>query len=360
MKYNNSMSKVKYIVSACLSGEKCRYDGKCNYNERVAELVREGWATLICPEVMGGLTTPRFPCEIVGDRVINNKGKDKTSEFKYGAEQALALAQRLGIKKAILKSKSPSCGIDEIYDGSFSDKVVAGQGVTAKLLEESNLKLYSDKQSIVYDAVIVAAGSGTRTGLSYNKMFHFSGKTTVIEKAVEPFVGDFLCGKVIVVCKKVEQPMFEALLPYGKIEYAEGGSCREESVYNGMLKTSAKYVLVHDGARANVSTHQIDEVVKHLQTGNDCVIPYIEPKQEQNNDFVMGGKAMQTPQGIKRSLLIKVMEDVDNLEDYRDESSMIVACSKTEAYYIPGDERNFKITTQEDLIEWCRIHRNEE
>lgn len=352
------MKKIRYVVSACLSGEQCRYDGDSNYNERIANLVKEGWAVLICPEVMGGLSIPRVPCEIQPDgRVINQEGQDKTSEYVFGSEKSLEIAQKFNIKKAILKSKSPACGNKQVYDGTFTKTLIDGKGVAARLLEENNIKVYSEKDEVFYDAVVVAAGNGQRCGLPYNKVFHFSGNVTVIEKAVEPFVSDFLCGKVIVVCKKEEQPMFEALLPYAKICYAEGGSCREESVLNGLKLVTAKNVLIHDAARANISTKLVDKVVESLQKGFECVVPYIVSEKE-NNDFMVEDKSIQTPQGYEKEILWNEMISKDDLSNYRDESSIL--SSSYTIKYIPGETINYKITTKEDLIKWQLRNQEEE
>lgn len=131
-------------VSACLAGVCCRYDGKSNANEKIVEMVRKKEAILICPEQLGGLTTPRYPCEIVNEKVINSEGEDKTDEFRRGAEEALKICQLYGIKKAILKAKSPSCGFGKVYDGNFQKKLVTGMGVTAKLFIENGIEVVDE------------------------------------------------------------------------------------------------------------------------------------------------------------------------------------------------------------------------
>lgn len=138
-----------YLVSACLAGENCRYDGKNSRNEAIVELVREGRAIPVCPEQLGGLPTPRIPCEIVRSedgiiRVINKEGKDCTREFLSGAEKTLALAKARGVKKAILKARSPSCGCGQIYDGTFSGKLVRGSGITAQLLMDHGIEVCTE------------------------------------------------------------------------------------------------------------------------------------------------------------------------------------------------------------------------
>lgn len=138
-----------YIVSACLAGIKCRYDGRANSDERIKKLVEEGKAIPVCPEVLGGLPIPRTPCEIIDNngriKVINKKGIDCTEEFLKGAKKALAISQIVGAKKAVLKSKSPSCGNGKIYDGSFSGKLIEGQGVTTKLFLNNDIEVYTEK-----------------------------------------------------------------------------------------------------------------------------------------------------------------------------------------------------------------------
>ena len=118
------------LVSACLCGVNCKYNGKNNLNEEMLELLKKGEVLLVCPEQMGGLETPRNPSEI---KIINNEvkvfmkdGRDVTENYKKGAEEVLRLAKELNIKKAILKKKSPSCGCGEIYDGTFTDKLIPG------------------------------------------------------------------------------------------------------------------------------------------------------------------------------------------------------------------------------------------
>lgn len=131
----------EYLVSACLCGEKTRYDGKAFVNDKIKRLVDRGKAIMICPEVEGGLKVPRLPCEIRKGRVVNTALEDKTENFVDGAHKTLELAKKYGIKKAILKEKSPSCGTKYIYDGTFTKTLVPGQGITARLLQENGTGL---------------------------------------------------------------------------------------------------------------------------------------------------------------------------------------------------------------------------
>ncbi len=132
------------IVSACLLGCACRYDGRGNYHEGIAQLRTKYNVVIVCPEVDGGLSIPRIANEIVGDRVINKIGEDKTENFEKGAQIALAQAQKHGAKIAILKAKSPSCGSGKIYDGTFSGTLIDGDGYTTRLLKKHGIKVYNE------------------------------------------------------------------------------------------------------------------------------------------------------------------------------------------------------------------------
>ena len=146
----------KIIVSACLAGCPCRYDGKAQTDRTAAMLVAEGNAVPVCPECMGGLPTPRIPAEIVGGsgedvlcgnaRVIAWDGKvrlDVSDAFIKGAEEALRIAREAGAGEAILKANSPSCGFGTIYDGTFSGTRKEGNGVAAALLSQNGIKVRS-------------------------------------------------------------------------------------------------------------------------------------------------------------------------------------------------------------------------
>ncbi|QZY56332.1 DUF523 domain-containing protein [Crassaminicella profunda] len=143
------------LISACLAGVDCKYDGENNLREEILSLVKEKKAILVCPEQLGGLSTPRVPCEIVGGdgqavlnkcaKVMNKNGEDKTSCFLKGAQQALRIAKLYGVKSAILKGKSPSCGKGMIYDGSFSGKKKNGDGVTAALFKKEGIKIVDEE-----------------------------------------------------------------------------------------------------------------------------------------------------------------------------------------------------------------------
>ena len=144
------------LVSACLLGINCKYDGSNNLNLSVLEYLRDrGGFVVCCPELLGGLSIPRGPFEIrggTGREVIEGKaevrsveGMDVTSEFLKGAKRTLEIAEQNNIKLAVLKVRSPSCGIDRIYDGTFSGTLIKGDGVTAALLREYGIELVSDE-----------------------------------------------------------------------------------------------------------------------------------------------------------------------------------------------------------------------
>ena len=138
--------KEKVIISACLLGINCRYDGKNNRlpEETLRELNEKYCLIPVCPECFGGMSTPRTPSERVGERVLSRDGDDVTAAFANGAGSALFLAEQVGARLAILKENSPSCGSSGIYDGSFSGRIIPGKGVTAELLAAAGLRIVSE------------------------------------------------------------------------------------------------------------------------------------------------------------------------------------------------------------------------
>lgn len=135
----------KILVSACLAGVNCKYDGGNNENVKIMELIKKGNVILVCPEQLGGLPTPRVPAERINDKVLTKESYDVTAEYNRGALETLRLAKKLNIKKAVLKSRSPSCGKNKIYDGSFSHTLTVGDGVTAQLLKENGIEVYTEE-----------------------------------------------------------------------------------------------------------------------------------------------------------------------------------------------------------------------
>ena len=131
---------MKIAVSACLLGENCKYNGKNNYSEKLAAFLEGHEVVGVCPEVLGGLPTPREPSEIVNGIVRHRDGVSVDEEFRRGAEAALKIVVEAGAELVVLQSRSPSCGVNSVYDGTFSGNVVPGEGVFAKLLRERGIK----------------------------------------------------------------------------------------------------------------------------------------------------------------------------------------------------------------------------
>lgn len=140
---------MAYIVSRCLFGYDCKYDGTHNENEKVKAFCRGHEVVLVCPETFGGLPTPREPSEIVDEgesrKVFSRDGRDVTREFETGALLTLRAAQLAGAELCILKEGSPSCGPHTVYDGTFSGRKIPGEGVCAKLLRENGYTVISEK-----------------------------------------------------------------------------------------------------------------------------------------------------------------------------------------------------------------------
>lgn len=137
--------KTCVLVSQCLLGIDCRYDGGNNFREDISILMEKCAVIPVCPEILGGMTTPRLPSERLGNRVVSKSGDDVTDAFARGAEQALRLAKLYGAKYAVLKQSSPSCGSETVYDGTFSGRKIPGKGVTAEIFEKEGIKLFDEK-----------------------------------------------------------------------------------------------------------------------------------------------------------------------------------------------------------------------
>lgn len=149
------------LVSACLAGIPCRWDGAEKGEDAIIDLVRRGEAILVCPEQLGGLTTPRSPSELKDGRVISREGRDVTAEFHRGAGITLAIARRYGCGEAVLKARSPSCGSGLIHDGSFSGSLVSGDGVTAALLKANGIVVRTEEEYLAERT----SGGDSRSGL---------------------------------------------------------------------------------------------------------------------------------------------------------------------------------------------------
>lgn len=146
-----------YLVSACLLGIKCRYDGGTKKNEILMKLASEGKVIPVCPEQLGGCPTPRSQSEVTGGTgadvlcgrcsVTSREGRDVSEYFVKGAEETLKLALACGVKKAVLKARSPSCGFGKIYDGTFSGVLKDGNGVAAELLSRNGIEVFSEENT---------------------------------------------------------------------------------------------------------------------------------------------------------------------------------------------------------------------
>ena len=137
---------MKILISACLLGARCRYDGASREHPEVLKLAERHTLAPVCPEQLGGLPTPRTPSERQGDAVCTREGTDVTEAYRRGAEEALRLCRMLGCEAAVLKERSPSCGCGEIYDGTFTGTLTAGDGVTAELLKSCGIPVYGESQ----------------------------------------------------------------------------------------------------------------------------------------------------------------------------------------------------------------------
>ena len=132
---------MKIAVSACLLGENCKYNGGNNYSEKVRDYTKGHEVIPVCPEVLGGLSIPREPAEIVNCIVSLKDGTSVDKEFRQGAKEALKIVKEQNADIVILQSRSPSCGVNTVYDGSFSGRIISGQGVFADLLMRNGIKV---------------------------------------------------------------------------------------------------------------------------------------------------------------------------------------------------------------------------
>jgi uncharacterized protein YbbK (DUF523 family) len=133
------------LVSACLAGNRCRYDGHSSFCPKILALIKAGKAVAFCPEQAGGLPTPRPPVEIKNGRAMTKNGNDVTQVFEKGAREGLAVAKKFNCTEAILKARSPSCGKGAVYDGTFSKKLIKGNGVFAGLLMKNGITVTSEE-----------------------------------------------------------------------------------------------------------------------------------------------------------------------------------------------------------------------
>lgn len=146
---DDKVAKPAIVVSACLLGVRCNHEGEAARRDLRADLERHYRVVGVCPEVLGGLTTPRPPAEIQADgRVVNVEGEDVTAAYRRGAEQAVRIARASSAHRALLKARSPSCAPSQVYDGTFSGSLVAGQGVTCAALRAAGLEVSSEDDEL--------------------------------------------------------------------------------------------------------------------------------------------------------------------------------------------------------------------
>ena len=210
----------------------------------------------------------------------------------------------------------------------------------------------------MYSVIILCAGKGTRTGLDYNKMlYEFNGKT-VYEMTLENFIHDSKCGQINVVTQPFERKLFERLSKDSRIEFADGGQERQDSVYEGLKKTKGDYVLIHDGARPFVKRKHIDALLECLKVHSACLL--MVPCKDTIKK-VVNGKVVetlkrselmqaQTPQAFHRDVIVDAYSQ-GILEEYQatDDAQMVEKFSDVKVYAIVSDYENIKITTPEDL-----------
>ena len=132
---------MKILISACLLGENCKYNGGNNYNPAVAEFVKKQDVLPICPEMMAGMGCPRTPIEIVDGVLMDRNGNNVDAAMREAVVQAMEMIRKENIQCAVLQSRSPTCGVNQIYDGSFSGKLIPGSGVLAQALKDEGYRV---------------------------------------------------------------------------------------------------------------------------------------------------------------------------------------------------------------------------
>ena len=174
---------MKIIVSACLAGENCKYNGGNNRNEKVLQLMAENEVLTVCPEQMGGLPAPRIPAEIRGGVVTARDGRVVDAQFRAGAAKCLEVAKREQPDLIVLQSRSPSCGVKQRYDGTFSGKLVNGAGVTAQLLMDNGFRCIDVEDLVeVHDGVLIRKLCAEEAGLLKDFLY----EAIFIPEGVEP------------------------------------------------------------------------------------------------------------------------------------------------------------------------------
>ena len=201
-----------------------------------------------------------------------------------------------------------------------------------------------------YSAVIPCGGVGSRLNLGYNKIIYKTNDKLLIEYTIKNFLLDEECKEIVIVSNKADLELLKGVIKHSKVKFTLGGNTREESVQNGLKIASYEYVLIHDGARPNVSKELINRVKDKLNEV-DYVIPTLKLKDaslindKYHQEIIT---IIQTPQATKRSLLLEAMDNLD-ISKFKDDISIICSYLNVNPYTVEGDYDNIKITTKEDL-----------
>lgn len=206
-----------------------------------------------------------------------------------------------------------------------------------------------------YSVVIPAAGKGERLGLGYNKILYKTDDVSIIEKTLVPFIEDGECSDIVLVCSKNDLENLTSFIKHPKVSFTIGGSCREESVYNGLKCIKENLVLIHDGARPFASMDLIDLVKTSLAFGKS-VVPVVKSKDATiiNGRYQKDSEVMlvQTPQAFYKKTILEAFEIVkekDAFESYKDDASLVQDILGIKPFLVNGDYKNIKITTVSDL-----------
>lgn len=209
----------------------------------------------------------------------------------------------------------------------------------------------------MYSAVILAAGSGTRLGLGYNKLLYKLDEQTIIEKTVSVFEKDIDCKEIILVISKNDEETMKTIFKE-RVSYVFGGSTRQESSYNGVSHANQEIVMIHDGARPYVSQQELDACKKEMQISEACLlmVPVKDTIKVVRNGVVETTPnrstlmAALTPQCFKKSLICECLEKAMNsTETFSDDASVVEKMSDVPVHVVLGEYSNIKITTKEDL-----------
>ena len=209
-----------------------------------------------------------------------------------------------------------------------------------------------------YATVVVAAGSGKRTGLNYNKVFYKMKDKTVIEHSLKHFIKDQDCKQIVLVANPKEKDLFKEIIKSSKVEYAFGGKERQDSVFNGLKKVSQEYVMIHDGARPYLSFKTIEKIKKSLKKHNACIVMVksIDTVKIVKNNYVESTPKRsqlynaQTPQAFKTSVILSAYQQLmEKNMLVTDDSEAVEVTKKADVFVVEGSYENKKITTKEDL-----------